>query len=372
MSGWDPLTKAGVIGLSVALALGVFAAGFGIFVLRDPGAAVASREEPNLFEQLLTRSDSPGESWSKEVQVDEQNNTASVQPRPQSRPETQSDPQSDDPQSESSQAAGLQSGDAQSESSQAAGQPGDPQPGDAQSESSQAAGLPGDPQPGDPQPGDPQPGDPQSGDSQQPGDPQQSGPQAGPQSESSQAGGPQAGPQADSQSAATPLPVEVPDWPEPDEGEVAEVNEERDYGDLPSGAILGLTIDALGVSNAPVWGSDTQEYLDRGVVHVPETSLPWTEAPQRNTFLAAHRIGYPGTESRLLFYDLDQLQNGDRILLEDPEGETYEYEVSEMFVVDPYDSWVMGQVADRDMVTLQTCTPIPTFEDRLIVRADRV
>lgn len=36
-------------------------------------------------------------------------------------------------------------------------------------------------------------------------------------------------------------------------------------------------------------------------------------------------------------------------------------------------SWVMGQVMrGKDMVTLQSCTPIPTFEQRLIVRADRV
>jgi sortase A len=33
---------------------------------------------------------------------------------------------------------------------------------------------------------------------------------------------------------------------------------------------------------------------------------------------------------------------------------------------------VMGQVVGRDMVTLQTCTPIPSFEKRIIVRADRV
>jgi sortase A len=31
----------------------------------------------------------------------------------------------------------------------------------------------------------------------------------------------------------------------------------------------------------------------------------------------------------------------------------------------------MGQVRGRDMLTLQTCTPIPTLEKRLIVRADR-
>lgn len=34
------------------------------------------------------------------------------------------------------------------------------------------------------------------------------------------------------------------------------------------------------------------------------------------------------------------------------------------------DSWVMGQVRNRDMLTLQTCIP-PTFEERLVVRADR-
>ncbi len=199
-------------------------------------------------------------------------------------------------------------------------------------------------------------------------------PQPEPQPETQPQPEPEPGPepQPEPHPAATPLPVEVPDWPEPDEEELEEAREERDFGDLPSGAVLGLTIDALGVSNAPVWGSDTPEYLDRGVVHIPETSLPWTDAPQRNTFLAAHRIGYPGTESRLLFYELDKLKNGDRIILEDPDGRTFEYEVSEMFVVDPYDSWVMGQVVDRDMVTLQTCTPIPTFEKRLIVRADRI
>ena len=30
------------------------------------------------------------------------------------------------------------------------------------------------------------------------------------------------------------------------------------------------------------------------------------------------------------------------------------------------------QVRGRDMVTLQTCTPIPSFEKRIVVRADRV
>jgi sortase A len=74
----------------------------------------------------------------------------------------------------------------------------------------------------------------------------------------------------------------------------------------------------------------------------------------------------------MIFYNLDKLGVGDRVLLKDRSGNSYEYEVSEVFLAEPGDSWVMGQVAGRDMVTLQTCTPIPTFEKRLIVRADRV
>ncbi len=83
-------------------------------------------------------------------------------------------------------------------------------------------------------------------------------------------------------------------------------------------------------------------------------------------------MGFRGTWSRMIFYNLDELGKGERVLLKDRSGRSYEYEVSEVFLADPTDVWVMGQVRGRDMVTLQTCTPIPTFEKRLIVRADRV
>jgi sortase A len=74
----------------------------------------------------------------------------------------------------------------------------------------------------------------------------------------------------------------------------------------------------------------------------------------------------------MIFYNLHKLGKGDKVLLKDRSGNSYRYRVSEVFITDPNDSWVMGQVRGRDMVTLQTCTPIPTFQKRLIVRADRV
>jgi sortase (surface protein transpeptidase) len=42
-----------------------------------------------------------------------------------------------------------------------------------------------------------------------------------------------------------------------------------------------------------------------------------------------------------------------------------------MFVADPNADWAEDPVRGRDMVTLQTCT-YPNFENRLIIRADRV
>jgi sortase A len=167
------------------------------------------------------------------------------------------------------------------------------------------------------------------------------------------------------------LPVARADWPMPTQAEIEAASGQRHY-DLPRGAVMGLTIKSLGLHNVPVFDSDGRWALDNGVSHMPGTSFPWTTAPQRNVYLAGHRLGWRGTDSHLVFYDLDELGRGNKILLKDRDGKKYWYRVTEAFVSGPGDSWVMGQVAGRDMVTLQTCTPIPRFDKRLIVRADRI
>jgi len=135
---------------------------------------------------------------------------------------------------------------------------------------------------------------------------------------------------------------------------------------------MGLTIEAIGIYNVPVFDSNSQWALANGVAHHPQTSLPWSPTAQRNVYLAGHRMGFRGTWSRMIFYNLDKLREGDEVVLKDGAGRSYRYRVSEVLVTEPTDVWVMGQVRGRDMVTLQTCTPIPTFQKRLIVRADRV
>lgn len=159
-------------------------------------------------------------------------------------------------------------------------------------------------------------------------------------------------------------------WSVPDDGQIQEANGPRRYG-LTAGAVMGLTIKAIGLYDVPVFSSSETWALDSGVRHVPETSMPWSGGAQRNVYLEGHRLGYGGTGSYLVFYNLDRLGKGDEILLKNRAGQRYTYRVSDAFVVNPSDSWVMGQIRGRDMVTLQTCTG-PGYSQRLIVRADRV
>jgi sortase A len=188
------------------------------------------------------------------------------------------------------------------------------------------------------------------------------------------------------QQAPAPEPAKQPEPPKPQPVEPASTGQngpsqakqqappakQASQYHLPPGAIMTLTVPELGIREAPVINSASKSALDRGVVHLPDTSLPWSDTPERNVYLAGHRLGWPGTGSHLIFRRLNELTGGEKVILRGPNGKTYTYRVLENFVVGPQDSWVTGRVRDRDLVTLQTCTPIPTFQNRLIVRAERV
>jgi sortase A len=160
------------------------------------------------------------------------------------------------------------------------------------------------------------------------------------------------------------------DWPAPRPRETEAADRTRRY-EPRSNAAMTLTIKDIGLRNVPVFDEESRRALDEGVIHVPETPMPWDVWPEKNVYLAAHRLGYPGTGSRLLFYRLPELRRGDEIVLEDRRGTLYRYEVSQTFVVSPRESWVVQPVRGRDLLTLQTCVG-PGYSQRLIVRADRV
>jgi sortase A len=165
-------------------------------------------------------------------------------------------------------------------------------------------------------------------------------------------------------------PLLARDWPQPSGQEVQATQAPR-YYQPQQDAQLSLTVEAIGLNEVPVINSKSPEALDRGVIHLPETPMPWDEKKQKNVFLAGHRLGWEGTGSRLVFYNLNKLKKGDSVVLKDGSGTPYNYRVSDVFVATPDADWVVQPLRGHDMLTLQTCT-MPDFKNRLIVRADRV
>ena len=154
--------------------------------------------------------------------------------------------------------------------------------------------------------------------------------------------------------------------------------EEKAAPAVPPDTTMYLTIPKLGLYDVLVLDGTSEAVLSQGAGHVPGTGYPWV--PGSNTYIAGHRIGYPGTASDLVFYNLPSLVTGDQIIVEDSLGQVYTYRVSEILEVPPTDLSVTAPVAGRDMVSLQTCienfgdywTPGPNWFARYIVRADRV
>lgn len=134
---------------------------------------------------------------------------------------------------------------------------------------------------------------------------------------------------------------------------------------------MTLTVPKLGLKNVAVPTASTQARLDRvGVIHLANTGLPWQEGS--NTFLVGHRLGFKRTKIPYAFYKLDKMRPGDRILARDASGKRYVYRVYDMLTVRPSDYWVTYPVDGKTIISLQTCAPIPTFENRLVVRAELI
>jgi sortase A len=80
-------------------------------------------------------------------------------------------------------------------------------------------------------------------------------------------------------------------------------------------------------------------------------------------------MGFPGTKSYLVFWDLNTLKNGAKVILTDSNGTKYTYSVYKSFVVNPDALYVTKPVPGKSVVTLQTCT-LPDYSQRLIVQAE--
>ena len=141
---------------------------------------------------------------------------------------------------------------------------------------------------------------------------------------------------------------------------------------------LWFSIPALGLYDQYVTDTNDFSAMDYGAIKLANSGFPWQKGA--NTYIAAHRLGWPGTASYHQFYNLPALAIGDVIYLGDVNGTTYTYRVSDFKEIAPNETWVTGPQKGRDMVSLQTCienygdywTMGPHWYVRYIVQADRV
>lgn len=103
--------------------------------------------------------------------------------------------------------------------------------------------------------------------------------------------------------------------------------------------------------------------IDRGVAHWAGTSSPGEPG---NMVLAGHRT----THSRP-FRDLDHLEIGDLVYVEDGSGFEVMYRVSGSFVVESHDLWISYDVG-RPIVTMFACHPKGSSRNRIVVQAEMI
>ena len=116
-------------------------------------------------------------------------------------------------------------------------------------------------------------------------------------------------------------------------------------------------------------GTDEDALKTHAAIHLKGTGFPWQQ--EANIYIAGHRLGYPNTESFLTFWDLDDVEKGDKVYITDADGTKYTYEVFKEVTVSPSDLSVTDTIPGKNIVTLQTCT-LPDYSQRLIVQAELI
>ncbi len=119
-----------------------------------------------------------------------------------------------------------------------------------------------------------------------------------------------------------------------------------------------MQIPKLGVDETLYQGIE-QWTIDLGPSYWPGTSLPGMAG---NSVIAGHRSTYTRP-----FRDLDKLQPGDEIRFSTEAMGDAVYRVTESFVVEPKDVWIVNPTGE-DVVTLFTCHPYGSERYRLVVR----
>ena len=127
---------------------------------------------------------------------------------------------------------------------------------------------------------------------------------------------------------------------------------------LKGDAIAKIDIPSIGVSEYVVEGTDVDS-LRKGPGHYPETPLPGDPG---TTAIAGHRTTYGAP-----FRRIDQLERGDRIVVDMPDGR-FVYRVQTTKIVDDQDLSVLDSVGYQRLM-LSACHPLYSAAERIIAFA---
>jgi sortase A len=127
---------------------------------------------------------------------------------------------------------------------------------------------------------------------------------------------------------------------------------------LKGDSIARIAIPAIGVSEYVVEGTDTVT-LRKGPGHYPETPLPGEPG---TAAIAGHRTTYGAP-----FREIDQLERGDRIVVDMPDAR-FLYRVERTKIVDDQDLSVLDRVGYQRLI-LSACHPLYSAAQRVIAFA---
>ena len=153
-----------------------------------------------------------------------------------------------------------------------------------------------------------------------------------------------------------------------------ELNDPFAY-EQPSFDLASYTLydNVFGHISAPAIGMDLPIYLGAnqynmnfGAVHLSYSSMP-IGGKSTNAVFAAHR-GYIG---RIFFDNIVFLSEGDDVYITNPWEELH-YRVIRTEVISPYDISKCYIQEDKDLITLLTCHPYGSNEQRYMVVCERV
>jgi len=136
--------------------------------------------------------------------------------------------------------------------------------------------------------------------------------------------------------------------------------------DVTGTGIMGyIDIPSIKIS-LPVYHGTDEAILQIAIGHIEGTSFP---IGGEGTHCAVS--GHRGLPSAKLFTDIDQLQAGDKFLLQILDR-TLTYEVDQIRIVLPQELQDLEIDPNQDYCTLITCTPYGVNTHRLLVRGHRV